>query len=98
MSWQQAEVVATVVGTLLAVVALVRSFRRSAKDQAERDQSERDQIRDTAYKAGRDSRDDEVRQLTGQLGDARYQRDQAVIRATDYEQRYNDLRDNRRRT
>lgn len=89
------------IGTILAVIVALATVigvyftaRSSARTRAAEDESKEKQIRDEAFAAGVKSRDDEVRQLSGQLGDARYQRDRETARADNAER---DLRDRRAR-
>lgn len=85
--------VATVGGTVVAVLTFLYLVRRYAKADATRVNQERKQIRDDAYAEGRASRDDEIQLLTSQRDDARHDRDQNGLRAAEFERRYNDLRD-----
>jgi hypothetical protein len=91
----QVIVLATVVGTLVAVVSLIIAIRSQAQKAAADEAQAKQDTYNRGVVDGKTSRDDEMRQLTFERDDAKADFARAERRAEEYERRYLDLRERR---
>lgn len=95
MTGDQWIVVATIVGTVVAVSGLLWTVKRAATEDARSKAREQAEALGKSFSDGARSRDGEIALLRSQRDDARLERDQARADAERWETRYLDVRDRR---